>query len=122
MTGPAHTNTTTAAAEVPTTKDVRTGYALSKLNGQGFIDAADVLDGASVAFDRWLAAHDAQVRREAKAEALREARVSIRTVLDDTPLLRGLVGINGGAQAMRDFYDESLTELADRIESEEGRS
>lgn len=66
MTVPARTNTTTAA-EVPTTKDVRTGYALSKLNGQGFIDAADVLDGASAAFDRWLAAHDAQVRAEAWA-------------------------------------------------------
>ena len=132
----AHTKTT-AAAEVPTTKDVRTGYALSKLNGQGFIDAADVLDGASTAFDRWLAEHDAQVRREAKVEALREwaaamldrypEDVFVPPVREDWTWLGRLVSQHGGvldafsAEIMRRAAHIAIKD-ADRIEREEGRS
>jgi hypothetical protein len=99
----------------PSEGDIRGRHAAGWLS-RGWPETTEI----DAEFDRWLATHDARVRREAKVEVLREARVSIRAVLDDTPLLRGLVGINGGAQAMRDFYDESLTEIADRIEREGG--
>ena len=61
-------------------------------------------------------AHERRVR----AAELRAAADRLLAGLDENPLLRGLVSINGGAQAMRDYAVESLREDAARIGAEGG--
>ena len=66
-------------------------------------------------FDRWLAAHDAQVRREAKAEALREAARLTRVLWTRTTNLPDLDDAEVGYS-----FDRWLEVYADRIEREGG--
>lgn len=60
---------TKCALYTPTTEQVREEFATRM---------SPAMDATRrPAFDRWLAYHDAQVRREAKVEALREARSQV---------------------------------------------
>lgn len=92
----------------PTDEEVRRTFA-PWVNYGGVIDAPRFLkyDEALVAFDRWLARHDAQV----KAEALREfPRVFDRK--DRKPYHAGYV--------LTSHIAELAEETADRIEKEAG--
>lgn len=57
----------------PTDEQVRVGF-VAALQWACEAEGGDVDETEALAsYDRWLAAHDAQVRRKAKVEALREA-------------------------------------------------
>ena len=62
-------------------------------------------DMTGAAFDRWLAAHD----REVRVATLREAADRIET-FDGNDFLRALVGINGGATALLEYVLTTLRE------------
>ena len=81
----------------PTTEDVRLVYGS---------DSTGMLRGGLVAaFDRYLAAHD----REVRVATLREAADRIET-FDGNDFLRALVGINGGATALLEYVLTTLRE------------
>ena len=103
--------TTPAAEYTPTTAEVRNCHAYSrKMNGVPIHD-----EELAARFDRWL---DTTIR-QAKAEALREAAAAVNGEIDGEPLLKALIKINPSAEHMREFWAESLTARASRIEAGE---
>jgi hypothetical protein len=98
-----------AEGYTPSEGDIRGRHAAGWLS-RGWPETTEI----DAEFDRWLAAHDARVRREAKAVGVAAAVAALRS------LARSYEGVDPGGLGVS--YGDVLNDAARRIEREGRRS